>query len=123
MKIRGVDFVMLPVADLAAAARFYRDVLGIPQSILSEEDQWAEFDCGNVTLALMGGERPAASRAAEGRIALAVEDIHAAFVELQHQGATVVGEPTDHGVCWHLEVRDPDGHAVILHRRADGTAG
>jgi predicted enzyme related to lactoylglutathione lyase len=122
MKIRGVDFVMFEVTDLAAAARFYRDVLGLPQEIYSEPHQWAEFDCGDVTLALKGG-----AAVVEGgtgvRLALAVDDVEAAFAELQGKGARVVSRPVDHGVCSAFEVLDPDGNVILLHHRADGTAG
>jgi hypothetical protein len=52
MKIRGTDFVMFQVSDLARAAAFYRETLVLPQEIYSEEYRWAEFNCGNVTLAL-----------------------------------------------------------------------
>jgi catechol 2,3-dioxygenase-like lactoylglutathione lyase family enzyme len=50
VKIRGTDFVRFEVSDLAAAARFYRDVLGLAPHVYSEEYQWAEFDCGNVLI-------------------------------------------------------------------------
>ncbi len=122
MKIRGTDFVMYLVSDLARAATFYRDVLGLPQEVYSEEWQWAEFNCGNITLALKGGEKlPAVS--AGGGIALAVDDIHAAHAELKKRGVRVVKEPHDFSVCWAMEVVDPDGNHVILHRRADGSFG
>jgi catechol 2,3-dioxygenase-like lactoylglutathione lyase family enzyme len=55
MKIRGTDFVLYNVSDLHAAVIFYRDVLGLPLELCSDEWQWAEFNCGNVTLALHGG--------------------------------------------------------------------
>jgi catechol 2,3-dioxygenase-like lactoylglutathione lyase family enzyme len=122
MKIRGTDFIMFPVSDLAAAARFYREILGLPQEIYSDQYQWAEFNCGNVTLSLKGGSPPSELNAGT-RLALAVDDIHAAYAELQACGARLAGPPQDHGCCWHLEVQDPDGHAVLLHRRADGTCG
>lgn len=122
MRIRGTDFVMLEVSDLAAAAHFYRDVLGLPQEIYSEEYRWAEFDCGNLTLALKG-----AATVVEGgtgaRLALAVDDVEAAHAELQRNGARVVSGPQDHGVCQAVEVLDPDGNVIILHHRADGTFG
>jgi len=122
MKIRGTDFVMYPVSDLARAASFYRDVLGLTQEVYSEEWQWAEFNCGNLTLGLKGGEKlPQA--ASGGRIALAVDDIHAAYEELKQQGARVVKEPHDYEVCWAMEILDPDGNVVILHKRADRTFG
>jgi len=121
MKIRGVDFVMQQVSDLARAAAFYRETLGMTQEIYSEEWQWAEFNCGNLTLALHGGQpAPAAGGA---RLALAVDDIHAAYAELKQKGARVLNEPTDHQVCWHLDVLDPDGNPIMLHHRADGSFG
>ncbi|HVM61043.1 MAG TPA: VOC family protein [Verrucomicrobiae bacterium] len=122
MKIRGTDFVMFRVTDLARAARFYRETLGLKQEVYSEESQWAEFNCGNVTLSLHGGfEIPKGT--AGSRIALAVEDVHAAYAELKAKGARMVGEPVDYGVCRAVELLDPDGNIVILHRRADGTFG
>ncbi len=122
MKIRGTDFVMYQVSDLARAARFYRETLGLAQESYSEQWQWAEFNCGNVTLALHGGaELP--ERITGGRIALAVEDVVAACVELKTKGARVVGEPVDYSVCCAGEILDPDGNAVILHKRADGSFG
>lgn len=57
MKIRGTDFVMYQVSDLARAAAFYRDILHLPQEFYSEKWQWAEYNCGNITLALKGGEK------------------------------------------------------------------
>jgi len=122
MNIRGTDFIMLPVSNLARAAAFYRDILGLPQKVYSEEYQWAEYDCGNITLSLKGGSPPN-EIAAGARLALAVENIQAAFEELKIKGVSPAGPPQDHGVCQHLEIRDPDGHIVILHHRTDGTFG
>jgi len=122
MKIRGVDFVMQEVSELARAAAFYRDTLGVPQELYSEEWQWAEFNCGNLTLALHGGHPPTAAPAG-GRLALAVDDIDAAYAELKQKGARVLHAPVDHQVCRHLDVFDPDGNHIILHHRADGTFG
>lgn len=122
MKIRGTDFVMFQVSDLARAAAFYRETLGLSQEVYSEEDQWAEFNCGNVTLSLHGG-RALQEKNAGGRIALAVEDVPAAYGELKSKGARVADEPVNYGVCQAFEVLDPDGNTIILHKRADGTFG
>jgi catechol 2,3-dioxygenase-like lactoylglutathione lyase family enzyme len=122
MKIRGTDFILFPVSDLTTAARFYRETLGLPQEVYSEQYQWAEFNCGNITLSLKGGAQPSELNAGT-RLALAVDDIQAAYAELQARGVRLAGPPQDHGCCRHLEVLDPDGHIVILHRRADGTCG
>ena len=122
MKIRGVDFVMFPVSDLARAARFYRETLGLPQEVYSEEWQWAEFDCGNLTLSLKGASAPGETGTA-GRLALAVGDIQTACQEIERSGAHIVSGPTNNEVCWSLEILDPDGNRLILHQRADRTVG
>jgi predicted enzyme related to lactoylglutathione lyase len=105
MKIRGTDFVVYPVSDLRRAAGFYRDVLGLPQEVYHEEWRWAEFNCGNTTLALHAGE-PVPQTGAGARIALAVEDVHAAHEELKKRGVRVVKEPQDFSVCWAMEIAD-----------------
>lgn len=122
MEIRGTDFVLFLVSDLLKAVAFYRDTLGLPCEIVSEEYQWAEFDCGNVTLSLKGKSLPAGALAG-GRIALAVADIFATYEELKAQGFLLESPPADHGCCRHLDLHDPDGNLVILHQRADGTVG
>ncbi len=122
MKTYGVDFVMYQVSDLARAAAFYRETLGLPQTAYSEEWKWAEFDCGNITLALNGGVKlPGA--VAGGRIALAVDDVFAAAAELKARGVRFATEPTDYSVCHAGALLDPDGNTVLLHRRANGTFG
>jgi predicted enzyme related to lactoylglutathione lyase len=122
MKIRGTDFIMYLVTDLARAAKFYREALGLPQEIYSDEWQWAEFNCGNITLALRGGSKLPKVMGG-GRIALAVDDIHAAHEELAQKGVHISSKPVDNSVCWSMEILDPDGNLVILHRRTDGTFG
>jgi len=122
MKIRGIDFIMYPVTDLARAASFYRDVLGLSQQIYSDEWQWAEFNCGNLTLALKGGET-LPETTWQGHIALAVDDIQAAHEELKKKAVRIVSEPQDYSVCWAMKILDPDGNGVLLHKRADGTVG
>jgi catechol 2,3-dioxygenase-like lactoylglutathione lyase family enzyme len=122
MKTRGTDFVMYLVSNLARAASFCRDVLGLRQEVYSEEWRWAEFNCGNITLALKAGEK-LPEESAGGRIALAVDDIHAAHEEMKKQGVRIVSEPHDYSVWCAMEILDPDGNLVILHRRADGTFG
>jgi predicted enzyme related to lactoylglutathione lyase len=113
---------MFAVSDLRRAAAFYREVLGLRCTVESDEFQWAEFDCGNVTLALKGGDLPAGA-AGGGRLALAVEDVAQAYAELVARGVRVGGPPEDSGFCVAFEACDPDGNRLILHRRADGSAG
>lgn len=122
MKIRGTDFVVYQVSDLAIAVAFYRDVLGLRMELCNGESDWAEFDCGNVTLALHGGHE-SVEPGAGVRMALAVDDIDVAYTELVESGARVVHRPQDYGVCRAFEVLDPDGNVILIHRRADDTFG
>lgn len=122
MNIRGTDFVMYHVSDLDRAVTFYRDVLGLPLEVESKEYNWAEFDCGNVTLALQATLHPVGVGGG-CRIALAVEDIKAAYEELVAKQAPVMRSPQDHGVCHAFDVRDPDGNLILIHCRADGSFG
>lgn len=122
LEIRGADFVQYSVSDLTRSVAFYRDIAGLPCRIESLEHQWAEFDCGNITLALKGGALAVGSTG-QGRIALAVTDVHVAHQVLLQRKAAIISGPQNHGCCWHLEVHDPDGNQIILHQRADGTCG
>lgn len=121
MKIRGTDFIMLPVTNLAVAAHFYREILGLRQELLNAEYQWAEFDAGNLTLGLHGGQPPPSGGGA--RLALAVDDVAAAHAQLTALGVRTGGPPQDWGVCQSLEIFDPDGNPLLLHHRADETFG
>ena len=118
MKIRGTDFVMFQVTDMPKAVRFYGETLGLPQEVDTED--FAEFNCDNVTLSLI---RTGEKLESVGHIALAVDDVQAAYVELKDKGARLEGEPVDYGCCKAVTVQDPDGNVVIIHRRADGTVG
>lgn len=122
MKIRGTDFVVYQVSDLARAAGFYGEILGLPLEMFSKAWQWAEFAGGNATLALHGGNQLPGTISG-GRIALAGDDVSAAGAELKQRGVRVVREPRDYSVCWAMEILDPDGNPMILHKRAEGTFG
>ncbi|HLP00804.1 MAG TPA: VOC family protein [Opitutaceae bacterium] len=117
-----MDFVMFRVSDLRTAVAFYRGTLGLRCELESLEYQWAEFDAGNVTLALKGEALPAGARGG-GDIALAVVDVQAACDELRQRGIAGLTPPEDSGFCFAVELHDPDGNRIILHQRTDGTAG
>ena len=50
-------------------------------------------------------------------IALRVPDVEAAKQALEAKGVTFTGETFDTGVCHMALFRDPDGNALMLHRR------
>jgi len=84
------------VKDIAAARRWYGDVLGLPH--LYSFGNLAFFDCGGVRLFLSEGEGPA-----ESVLYFQVGDIRAAHKSLAAKGVEFINAP-------HL-----------IHRHADGT--
>jgi len=114
VEVERVDFVDVPTRNVERAIAFYRDVLELPQN----PHEPAEFEAGNVTLALWEPEQQGVefgSGAAHG-IALRVADVAAARAELEARGVSFVGE-RDSGVCKMAFFTDPDGNSLILHRR------
>ena len=116
--VERADFVSVPVTDMEPSIRFYGDTLGLPRA--SETEGWPEFQLGeNVSLYLIdptdigrefGGPHTAS-------IALRVPDVEAAKQALQAKGVTFTGETFDTGVCHMALFVDPDGNALMLHRR------
>jgi catechol 2,3-dioxygenase-like lactoylglutathione lyase family enzyme len=114
MRIEQVDFVSIPTRDVARALRWYRDVLGLPESPTTD----GELEASNVTLAFWEPEREGLPFVAtEAGIALRVADVAAARAELEAKGVSFVADTWDSGVCHCAAFRDPDGNALILHRR------
>ena len=126
--VERVDFVGVPVRDLARAQEFYGRTLGLERNPNSGE-RWVEYEIGNVTLALvspavMGPEFEPQPHTVP--IALRVANVDEARRRLEAAGVEFEGETIDSGVCHIAGFRDPDGNALILHRRyapyADGTS-
>ncbi|HZO96539.1 MAG TPA: VOC family protein [Gaiellaceae bacterium] len=118
MEVERVDFVSVPVTDMARARRFYEQALGFEN--LSEEGRWPEYRLGeNGFLYLV--DPTAIGRRFEGPhnayIALRVADVDAARADLEARGVEFEGETIDSGVCRMALFRDPDGNALMLHRR------
>jgi catechol 2,3-dioxygenase-like lactoylglutathione lyase family enzyme len=116
--VTGVDFVCVPTRDFPAAAAFYGEVLGLPELKRWGSMPAAEFQAGNLTLAVMemaafGQEhRPNAAP-----IALQVADVEAARARLEARGVTFAPDTIDSGVCLQAFFADPDGNPLILHHR------
>lgn len=118
VEIRGVDFVTIPTDDFARAVAFYRDVLGLPLTARYGQMPGAEFQAGNLTLAVMEAKafgqefRPNAMP-----IALRVDDVGEARAALVAAGVEFVTETFDSGVCHQAIFLDPDGNPLDLHHR------
>jgi catechol 2,3-dioxygenase-like lactoylglutathione lyase family enzyme len=114
LDVERVDFVSVPVRDLARARRFYADVLGLPRDARNPD----EFETSNLTLALWQPEAEGVPLAPNtAGIALRVPDVTVATESLRAHGVEFLGETIDTGVCLMSFFYDPDGNVLILHRR------
>lgn len=112
-----MDYVSVPVTNLEQLQAFYRDTLGLEQTGFG---QWPELRLGkNAFLYLMDptniGQEFRGPHTAP--IALRVPDVEEAKREPEAKGVEFRGETYDTGVCNMAQCSDPDGNALMLHRR------
>jgi catechol 2,3-dioxygenase-like lactoylglutathione lyase family enzyme len=118
VNVERVDFVSFLTQDLPRAKRFYTEVLGL--EVESEGDSDLELTCGQVTLDIFDPSsigQPFAPT--PGGLALRVDDVDDARAELEDKGIEFDGDTIVTGVCKQAWFRDPDGNAIMLHRRFD----
>ena len=118
MIVERTDFISVPVTDVQRARRFYGDTLGLAN--ISGADAWPEFQLGeNVSLYLIDPTNigQAFSAPHSAHIALRVPDVAETRRELEERGVAFDGDTLDTGVCHMAFFRDPDGNALMLHRR------
>jgi catechol 2,3-dioxygenase-like lactoylglutathione lyase family enzyme len=118
VRVDRTDFISVPVTDLERSAAFYGGTLGLPQ--VSDGEGWPEFQLGeNISVYLMDPTN--IGRTFEGphtaHIALRVPDVAATRAELEVKGVVFAGDTFDSGVCHMAFFNDPDGNALMLHRR------
>jgi catechol 2,3-dioxygenase-like lactoylglutathione lyase family enzyme len=115
LQVERVDFVAVPSRDRHRAVEFYRDVLGLRQDEHRELELWAGETCLNIWEPEHFGEEFAPQTTAH--LAFRVPDVEAARAELEARGILFDGETLDTGVCHMANFNDPDGNALMLHRR------
>ena len=118
MQVEHVDFVSFLTQDIARAKDFYSDVIGL--ELETEGDSDMEFRAGQVTLDIFDpssiGQPFAPSPAG---LALRVADVDTARGELEAKGVVFDGDTIQTNVCKQAWFKDPDGNALMLHRRFD----
>jgi predicted enzyme related to lactoylglutathione lyase len=116
--ITGVDFVGIPTHDLATAAKFYGETLGLYRSVYIPERNYSEFETGNLTLSVYDADKMGIGHnAVRNAVALHVDDVPAARTTLEGRGVTFSADTLDTGVCHMAFFEDPDGNALMLHHR------
>lgn len=116
MEVEQVDFIAIPIRDLERAKRFYGETLGL--ELERDMPGGVEFRGGQVTLALWDPTTVGREfKPQPNEIALRVDDVKAARAELELKGVEFHGETFDTSVCHMAFFSDPDGNALMLHRR------
>ena len=125
--ITGTDFITVSTKDFDAATRFYGEVLGLPESKRWGNMPGAEFETGNLTVAVMQSDAFGLEAHANTHpIEFHVDDFDAAKAELESRGVEFQGDVIDSGVCFQAFFSDPDGNALAIHHRyapKDATPG
>jgi catechol 2,3-dioxygenase-like lactoylglutathione lyase family enzyme len=115
--VERTDFVSVPVTDMDRAKAFYGETLGLVQE---SDTGFPEYRLGeNITVYLLNMESIGSSFTAPHTAALAlrVPDVAESRTELEQKGVAFDGDILDTGVCHMAFFRDPDGNALMLHRR------
>ena len=117
MIVERTDFISVPVTDLERSTRFYADTLGLEQV---GEGGFPEFQLGdNVSIYLLKLENIGSEFSAPhtAHVALRVPDVAETRRELEARRIEFHGDTLDTGVCHMAFFKDPDGNALMLHRR------
>jgi predicted enzyme related to lactoylglutathione lyase len=116
--VTGVDFVTVPARDLEASTHFYGTVLGLPFVKRWGDMPAAEYQAGDLTLAVMEPTAFGQEFRSHGLpIALQVEDVATARKQLEEQGVQFVTDTMDSGVCHQAIFLDPAGNTLAVHHR------
>ena len=114
--ITSLAFIVYPVSDIAAARKFYEEILGLR---MTHEfgGEWFEYDLGDTTFAITSTDpdHPVPVRGA--LVAFEVADLDAEITRLKSTAVTLASDTKETPVCRFVTLRDPDGSEIILHQR------
>ncbi|AXE28860.1 VOC family virulence protein [Chromobacterium phragmitis] len=116
-RIRGIDHVVLRVADIARAERFYRDALGCQVVKKLEQLGLAHLDAGGALIDLLAGDAPSGCNV--DHICLRVEPFDEEAIRAHLAGLGIDVEPAQQrfgaeGYGPSVYLRDPDGNGIEL---------
>jgi lactoylglutathione lyase len=119
-EIRNLDYAILLCANMKETRAFYKDVMGFPLEMDSED--WVSFRVGSALLTLRPrrrGDGPPTPGAASVQLAFRVPPpaVDACHAELVAKGVPIVRPPTDLAEWRHRAVffRDPEHNLVEIY--------
>lgn len=93
-------------------------MLGLPESTRWGQMPAAEFETGNLTIAVMQSKAFGIEfEPHKHPIELRVDDVEDARAALESRGVAFKGDTIDSSVCHQAFFEDPDGNALALHHR------
>ena len=118
LRLGWPTWIGIVAEDLEAQRRFYRDVLGLSES--ASGDGWVAFDMGSgQKLELLAKQDAPQYDRPRFQAGFSVDDIDAAFAELQERGVEQVSEierAEDEGMSW-CYFRDAEGNVFEVAQR------
>ena len=114
--LKRVQSVYYTVKDMNRAVEFYTNVFGMKLKF-RDGDKWAQFDGGNVSVALSSPEE-SASMEGGAVVAMEVDDMAAYEAKLTAAGAEIIQrrDMGDHGKV--LAFRDSEGNIVQVFAKS-----
>jgi predicted enzyme related to lactoylglutathione lyase len=119
---RVMDFVALPVADMARARAFYEGTLGLTPSS-TQGEVWAEYvlpDDAALALGDVSVMGLAFAPVTSGSVGLNTPDVEGLFERLKAQGLALADAVMETPVCFMGFVKDTEGNSLVLHRPKSG---
>ena len=114
--VERVDFVSIATQDVERSKRFYLETIGLPHE--GDNPIGFEVRAGQVTLGVWQPEKAGRPFAPNpNAVVLRVPDVAEARRALEDAGVEFQGDIFDTGVCHMAFFADPDGNALMLHRR------
>ena len=80
-------------------------------------DEWIEYDVGGTTFAITTMDADHQPGAKGAVVAFEVDDLDASIARLKQREVKFVTEISSSPICRFAVVADPDGNAVIIHKR------
>ena len=114
-----IGYITLRVIDYQRSIEFFREIIGFPLLFDDEKFQFARFQAGDVTFAVVGGageERKARGDVHSG-IAICVPDVDTAYRELSEKGVRFTMPPSQQPWGGYMALlADPDGNIFYLDK-------